>query len=121
MKARLPLVALHCYVGLSLLIFFGLEAFKTFVIISPNWLTHYLNDFLCIPIVATICLHAVWRVKRNYMLRLKIGSILSLVVLFSVYFELYLPENTSRYTGDLIDVLCYIAGGGVFYGFQKLQ
>ncbi len=119
MKVRFPLKYLHSYVALSLILFLIVQSLKSHSHQSPPWVFHYLNDFLTIPIVATICLHGVWLLKKNNAIRLNLYSILSLVALFSLYFEYYLPKQSDRYTGDIWDVICYFLGGIVFYILQK--
>lgn len=117
----LPLKNLHIYVLLSWVVFLGVQTLKFLSISGPSWVFHHLNDFLAIPMIATICLHAVWWVKKDKCIRLDILTILSLVVLFSVAFEYYLPHQSYRYTGDVWDVVCYFIGGVVFYLFQKMK
>ena len=118
---RFPLKALHLYVILSLIVFLVVQSLKFYSFSKPNWVFHYLNDFLTIPIVATICLHGIWIIKKNKAIRLNIFTIISLVALFSVYFEYYLPKHSSRYTGDIWDVVCYFLGGLAFYFLQKKE
>lgn len=95
------------------------EGVRFFEIAGPNWMFHYLNDFLVIPIVGLICLYAVWWLKKDRNIRLGVVSIVTLVVIYSLYFEVYLPERSERYTADVLDVVCYAAGGVVFYFLQK--
>ena len=121
MMRRYPLKFLHGYVFLSLLVFFSVQGLKLFNITNPSWVFHYLNDFLLIPIVGLVSLHAVWYIKKDNTLRLNPLTILSLVTLFSVVFEYYLPQKSYRYTADVLDVICYFMGGVVFYFFQKIQ
>ncbi len=118
---RLPLKVLHCYVFLSLALFVCVQAWKYFCGIRSNWVFHYLNDFLTIPMVATICLHGVWFLKKDSSIRLNIFTILSLVIMYSIAFEYYLPKQSFRYTGDIWDVVCYSLGGIVFYLLQKIE
>ncbi|GAK93556.1 hypothetical protein JCM19298_2275 [Nonlabens ulvanivorans] len=92
---------------------------------SVGYVTHpfvynHLNDLVVIPIVATIGLHVIWMVKKNRQLRVGTISLLSLVILYSVYFEYYLPLNNARYTSDFWDIVCYAAGALIFYIAQKL-
>lgn len=112
---------LHIYVLLSLAVFLVVQISKYYAIAGPAWVFHYLNDFLAIPIIATIGLHGVWLIKQDKTLRLNGFTILSLVVLYSVVFEYYLPQQDERYTGDIWDVVCYGLGGLVFYVLQKME
>ena len=45
-------------------------------------------------------------------------SAFSVATLYVVYFELYLPGRSQRYTADLLDVVCYFSGALLFYFFQ---
>lgn len=121
MIRRLPLKVLHLYVLLSLVVFLFVQSLKYFSGVRSNWIFHHLNDFLTIPLVATLCLHGAWLIKKDNTIRLNIFTILSLVALFSVAFEYYLPQQSHRYTGDIWDVVCYFLGGVVFYLLQKVE
>jgi hypothetical protein len=119
MNHKWPARTLHIYVFISLLLFIGVELLKYLNFDLPNLLINHLNDFLTLPMVATPCLHAVWLIKKDKSIRLSMLSIFSLVVLYSFYFEYYLPIYVPRYTGDLWDVFCYLSGGILFYVLQK--
>lgn len=121
MIGRFPLKLLHLYGFLSLLVFLGVQSLKLLSVSGPNWIFHYLNDFLVIPMVAIASLHGVWAIKKDNTIRLKRFTILSLVVLFSFVFEYYLPRQSYRYTADAWDVVCYFMGGLVFYFLQKIE
>lgn len=116
-----PLKWLHGYFFLSLIVFGGVQLLKYFSISAPDWIFFYLNDFLTIPIVATVCLHVVWFLKRDQSIRLNPFTIASLVILYSIYFEVYLPSVSTRYTADVWDVFWYSIGGIVFWLLQKLE
>lgn len=121
MIAKLPLRPLHLYVLLSLIIFIGVQLLKLFNVEGPDWVFHHLNDFLVIPMVATLGIHVAWLVKKDQSIRLDLFTIFSLVVLFSVVFEYYLPQQDARYTGDVWDMVCYGLGGVMFYVFQRME
>lgn len=112
---------MHGYVCISLIIFGCVQLLKYFSVPAPGWVFFYLNDFLTIPIVAALCLHGVWLLKKDYTIRLSIFSIFSLWAFYSFYFEYYLPKQSARYTGDILDVVCYFAGAVVFYFLQKIE
>lgn len=121
MMRQLPLRILHFYVFFSLVLFAGVQALKSYQVNAPNWVFSYVNDVLVIPMVALLGLHAVWLLKKDYTMTLHWFSIFSLVILYSVVFEYYLPLQSTRYTGDIIDVACYSLGGLIFYGLQRLE
>lgn len=117
---KLPLKTLHSYVFLSFLIFLGMELLRHQQISAPDWVFFYLSDFLVIPIVAWAALRVIWFYKKETDIRLNLFHILSLVVLYSLYFEVYLPKVNLRYTADIWDAICYLLGGFAFWGLQKL-
>ena len=121
MILRLPLRLLHIYVLLSLVVFLCVQCLKLFSVADPNWVFHHLNDFLVIPMVATVSLNSAWLIKNDNTIRFNLFTIMSLVLLFSVVFEYYLPQQSYRYTGDIWDVVCYFLGGMVFYFLQKIE
>lgn len=121
MIQHLPLKRLHWFVFICILVFIGVQICKYFAIDDPNWIFNHLNDFLVIPIVATLCLHGVWIIKKDKSIRLDLFSIISLVLLFSILFEFYLPQKSHRYTADFWDVCCYFLGGVTFYFLQKME
>lgn len=88
---------------------------------APEWMFYYLNDFLVIPMVGIVCLHGVWLIKNDRTIRLNAFTVFSLVMMYSVFFEYYLPQQSGRYTADVFDVVCYVLGGVVFVILQKLE
>ena len=120
MIKKFPLKLLHYYVLLSLMVFLSVQGFKLSQWAAPSWVFHHLNDFLLIPMVATWGLHVAWLLKKDRTLRLDVFTIFSLVVLFSLVFEYFLPQQSHRYTADVWDVVCYALGGLVFYFLQKI-
>lgn len=85
----------------------------------PNWILFYGNDFLCMPVVLSICLFAARSVKKDAGVYLSMLIILSLTIFYALFFELVLPKTQSNHTADFVDVLMYIAGAGLFYLVQK--
>lgn len=85
----------------------------------PNFFSSYLNDLLCMPIVISICLFLIRKFRGQRDLKISLFSAFSLVVLYAVYFEIYLPEVTERYTADFVDVLLYFIGAIIFWLVQK--
>lgn len=86
---------------------------------APNWVRFYAADFLCMPIVLSVCLFIVRRWKQAPRMQLSLLSILSLTTFYSLYFEAYLPPRSERYTGDIWDVVMYFTGAMLFYFIQK--
>ncbi|WP_439130622.1 hypothetical protein [Polaribacter sp.] len=78
-----------------------------------------MNDFLIIPIVLFICLVVFIKTRNNPKFALSLPIILYVCVMYSVLFELILPNYLARYTKDYIDIILYFAGGFIFYALQK--
>lgn len=87
----------------------------------PVFFTSWLNDLLCLPVVLGICSFCINSYSKNKPVRISLFSALSLAVLYSIYFEVYLPKITERYTADIIDVLLYFTGAVLFYFSQEKQ
>ena len=104
-----------------ILTFFLFETLKFLSVPVPEWMTSYLNDFLCMPIVFTICLMAVHKIKNDTSYRLRLPLIISLTAFYAIYFETILPEISKRYTGDLLDVVIYFFGAALFYFIQHID
>lgn len=85
----------------------------------PGFFTSYFNDLLCLPVVLSICLFIIKFFSKNDRVQISLFSAFSLAALYSIYFELYLPEVTGRYTSDVIDVLLYFTGAFIFWWIQK--
>ncbi len=99
---------------------FLLIEFRSFVEIDlPQWVLFYGKDFICMPMVLTICLMVMQFLKKDQHLRLSIFTVFSLTIFYSIYFEIILPEFQSRYTADFIDVLMYFSGALLFYLAQE--
>lgn len=117
---KIPLKTLHRAFLLFLITYFGVQFAKYFDYQSFSFISNYLNDLIVIPIVATISLYFLWLLKKDFSIRIGVFTLASLVIFYSVYFELHLPENNPRYTGDVWDVFCYCIGAIAFYVLQKL-
>ncbi len=72
----------------------------------------YLDDLLCLPIVLTLGLAAYRFFWPNY--RLTTWHMLPVLLVYSVYFEIYLPSVTANATADIVDVVMYTIGLTVF-------
>lgn len=76
---------------------------------------NYLDDLLCFPIVLTLGLAAYRSVYPDY--RLSWFHMLSVFIIYSVYFEWILPKQSSNFTADSVDVLMYGVGLAIFSYF----
>ena len=121
MSWRPPLLVLHGYTLLSIVLACIVQSMHYFMIPAPTWVFSYAKDLLVVPIVATICLHAVWFLKKDKSIRLDAFSILTLVSMYSFLFEYYFPKRIEFYVSDPWDVVCYAVGGIIFYVLQKIE
>lgn len=85
----------------------------------PSFINNYVNDFLIIPIVLTMCLFVLQWSRSDKSYEISLGVILYICVLYSVLFEFILPKYYVRYTADVLDVVLYFTGGFVFLVLQK--
>lgn len=72
----------------------------------------YLDDLLCFPIVLTLGLAMYRYFKPSY--ELSAWHIWPTAIIYSIYFEGYLPQTSVAYTADIIDVLMYALGALIF-------
>jgi len=75
----------------------------------------YLDDLLCFPIVLTLGLAMYRYFRPNY--RLTVWHIWPTVIIYSMYFEWYLPQTSVVYTADVLDVMMYVLGALIFQRF----
>ncbi|MCC8360565.1 hypothetical protein [Salinimicrobium sediminilitoris] len=87
----------------------------------PTFFSSYLNDLLCMPIVLSLCLFIIRKISKRKDLKISLFSAFSLATLYSIYFEWYLPEVTTRYTQDILDVLLYFGGALIFWLVQRSE
>lgn len=85
----------------------------------PVFVSSYLADLLCIIIVNTFALWLIRKIKNLPHYELSIGTVSLSVLLFSVYFEVVLPQVNSYHVADVWDVLCYLISGFVYLFWRK--
>jgi len=87
----------------------------------PSIINNYVNDFLIIPIVLSVCLYALRFTRNNNNFTIPLIVVFVLCAAYSIFFEVILPKTHQRYTGDVIDVFLYFLGGLWFFVLQKLK
>ena len=85
----------------------------------PKWIYFYINDFLCMPIVLSLCLAVSREIKKTETLYVPLIVVIILTTYFTLHFEWLMPQISARYTGDIIDISLYYLGALLFYNFQK--
>ena len=88
-------------------------------LIPPALLNNYLNDFLCMPIVLTLCQKSIAFIKSDKHICIPIALQFLLTLLFSVYFEYVLPTLNARYTSDPVDVVLYFLGTLCYFILER--
>lgn len=85
----------------------------------PVFVSSYLADLLCIIIVNTFALWLIRKIKNLPHYEFSIGTVSLSVLLFSVYFEVVLPQVNNYHVADVWDVLCYLISGFVYLFWRK--
>ncbi|MGV6861751.1 MAG: hypothetical protein ACWA41_08250 [Putridiphycobacter sp.] len=85
----------------------------------PIFLKNHLTDLLCMPIVLTICLWGIRTLKKRPNFMLTIPMILSMSLFYAWFFEFFAPQYYPAQTGDKIDAIMYLIGGGLYWFFQN--
>lgn len=88
-------------------------------VMLPSIVNFYVNDFLIIPMILTVILFIVKKAKNQPQKTISLLNILYLCMMYSFFFEYWLPKFHVRYTSDVIDVGLYFLSGVVFYFLQK--
>lgn len=100
-----------------LILLFGLNQLIERLGIFIPLIHSYFDDLIAIPATLGLTKFLMYFIHRYTYERLYSPfQILVVVVMFSLYFEWYLPEKYPYHYRDFIDVLCY-AFGGIFYYF----
>ena len=95
--------------------------FQSLSLALPDVIQFYANDVLCMPIVLYSCQQVLRYVKSNRFLTINLTQQVVLTILYALYFELILPRYSDRYTGDVLDMVCYLAGCFIFYFLNHKQ
>lgn len=85
----------------------------------PVWINNHVNDLLFLPLTLGAITYIVSWLKKDIFFELSLGFVILSASFYSFYFEYYLPQFNSRYTGDVIDVILYFSGGFAFFIMNK--
>lgn len=88
--------------------------------VFPVLISNYLADLLSIFLVNTFALWAIRKIQNNPHLELPPYLILLSIVLFTLLFEVLLPQQSSVYIYDPLDILCYFISGMTYIAWRKL-
>lgn len=79
------------------------------------WLNSYLDDVLALPITLGLALMVIRNfVIRDFQYTFSNLKIISVVIIFSVYFEFIVVAYQPKFTPDYWDILAYGIGGFIF-------
>lgn len=101
------------------LIYISYYGLKQTEIVFPLFISNYLADLLSIFLVNTFALAIIRKVQNKPKLEFSPFLVLLSVVMFSLFFELYLPTKSNVYIQDPWDVLCYFISGGMYVFWRK--
>ncbi|GFD76000.1 hypothetical protein KUL156_07850 [Alteromonas sp. KUL156] len=109
------------YFAISILIGSLIYIAQKLIIKLPTLVNNYVNDFLIIPIILTICLYILRWSKNNKHYQIPLGVMVYICALYSFFFEFIIPKYMERYTADIFDVILYFIGGFVFLILQEKE
>lgn len=114
-------ILLNKYYLSGLILYLFLAAAKMNNIHYNTLIESYLADLLCIPILLHTTLACLRFIKRNHSINFTTSMIAFVVVYVSVVFEYILPQFSTKYTSDIVDVMLYCIGGIIYYGINNKQ
>lgn len=101
------------------ILYFAIRIDRSSSRLLPDFVSGFLPDFLCLPLMLWVILLLIRLIKKDKELMLTPAMIIVAVVAFSVLFEWVLPQRNSIYTSDVWDVVAYSFGGIAYYFIQK--
>jgi hypothetical protein len=87
----------------------------------PEFVTSYLADLLSLFIVNTVVLWVMRLIQSNNNLELKPAMVILSFILFTGFFEFYLPGVNEYYHRDYADIVCYAIGAFWFILWRRKQ
>jgi len=103
------------YFILSIVLYAIVQLSRHYEFYLPEFLNNYLTDFLCMPIVLTLCLFGIRVIHKKEHLELNGFMIISMTLFYAVLFEFILPKYSTNYTADPLDVMMYFFGTLFFW------
>jgi hypothetical protein len=111
----------HIAFVLLMSFYFLIRYLRTTVDDLPTFVRYHLTDLLFVPAMSLFALIIIRFIKRDSGLTIHWISVGVQVVLVSIYFEWYLPNNEPEghiHVSDWMDCLMYVIGGILFLLFQ---
>ena len=88
--------------------------------VSTYFMSYYLDDLLCLPIILII-LQYVHQLLNDEYYSLPISHITISILFISLIFEVVLPSISTNFHRDFIDIVFYSVGALLFYIFNSHQ
>ena len=86
-----------------------------------RFINNYFNDILCIPIVLKLGQYLIRYIKSDPYLNIPITLQITITVLYSLLFEVVVPQFKNRYTSDWLDVIAYFSGLSIYWLMELLN
>lgn len=113
----------HIVFVFLMLFYFLIRYLRATVPELPDFVRFYLTDLLFVPAMSLFALIVLRTIHRNSTITIHWLAVLTQVILISIYFEWYLPNNSPEghlHVSDWIDCLMYTLGGSAFILIQPL-
>jgi hypothetical protein len=88
-------------------------------LIIPELLNNYVTDFLFMPLLLLTTLWLTRLIKRKKQLVFSVPMLITVFIYVSFVFEYYLPQTSTVYTADYLDIVMYFFGTVFYYFLQK--
>lgn len=99
------IVPLVLYLSNQVMIYYG---------VAIAFQRNYLDDLLMMPITLSITLVGLRMIFQDINIKLDYFMVVGMIVLTSFVFEYWLPQQSPKYTADVLDIVCYIIGAIYF-------
>ena len=76
----------------------------------PSYVTAYLADLTCMPVLLTLTLAVYRRLTRNLAFTFPNSWLVAAWLYVSVVFEMIVPHWSTRYVHDPLDIMAYALG-----------
>jgi hypothetical protein len=88
-------------------------------ILLSSWYVNYAADVVCLPLILSITLVLIRKIKRWPFFYLTNGMFVVAISYTSILFEWILPRYFTKYTADIVDIVMYLVGLIIFYFVQQ--
>jgi len=107
------------YFILFVLTYFLIRLLRFLELELPEVINSHLTDFLFMPILLTVSLVGVRKLKRDENIKLTSAMVIVSVIFVSVVFEFIMPIKSPLFVGDYLDIVAYCLGALFFYWIHE--